>query len=112
MADVLATRMLGAPPEPKLEEDSKDFRLHDPAQEVDAKDANTPDNWVYRNPKILRLTGKHPLNCEAPMEDLMAAGFLTPVSLHLVGFEMDSGGDLWVGWSDWSCDQYVDVGNE
>lgn len=87
MADVLAARMLGAPAEPAIPKDSKDFRLHDPAQEVDVKDADTPDNWVPRNPKILRLTGRHPLNCEAPMEDLMSAGFVTPVSLHLVGFQ-------------------------
>lgn len=58
--------------------------LHVPASEVDAKDADTPDNWVPRDPRIVRLTGRHPLNCEPPMQDLMASGFITPPSIHYV----------------------------
>lgn len=63
---------------------SADWDLHVPAAGVDAKDADTPDNWVPRDPRIQRLTGRHPLNCEPPMEDLMASGFITPPSLHYV----------------------------
>eukprot|EP00983_Pelagomonas_calceolata_P057763 1145209-Pelagomonas_calceolata.AAC.2 len=39
---------------------------------------------IPRDPRILRLTGRHPLNCEPPMHDLMAAGFITPPSIHYV----------------------------
>ncbi len=39
---------------------------------------------VPRDPRILRLTGRHPLNCEPAMPDLMAAGFITPPSIHYV----------------------------
>jgi hypothetical protein len=34
--------------------------------------------------RTLRLTGRHPLNCEPPMSDLMASGFITPPSIHYV----------------------------
>ena len=37
-----------------------------------------------RDPRIVRLTGRHPLNCEPRMADLMAAGFVTPPSIHYV----------------------------
>jgi len=45
---------------------------------------DTPDHWVARDPRIVRLTGKHPLNCEAKLNDLYAAGFLTPANLFYV----------------------------
>ena len=37
-------------------------------------DANSPDNHVPRDPKMIRLTGNHPFNSEAPLTDLFAAG--------------------------------------
>lgn len=89
MASVLAHKQLGAPEEPELQKASAEWSLHEPAQLVDAKDADTPDSWIPRHTEILRLTGRHPLNCEPPMERLMGAGFITPTSLHLV-----SGRDL------------------
>lgn len=52
--------------------------------QIDKKDADTPDNWVPRDSRILRLTGRHPLNCEPPMEHLMSYGFITPPSIHFV----------------------------
>jgi nitrate reductase (NAD(P)H) len=58
--------------------------LHVPAAAVDPKDADTPDSWVRRDPRIQRLTGRHPLNCEPTMGDLMGSGFITPPSLHYV----------------------------
>ncbi|CAO1621635.1 unnamed protein product [Jaminaea pallidilutea] len=47
-------------------------------------DAGTPDAWVSRDERMVRLTGKHPYNCEAPLADLWNAGFLTPQSLFYV----------------------------
>eukprot|EP00954_Amorphochlora_amoebiformis_P000066 5291-Amorphochlora_amoeboformis.AAC.1 len=46
--------------------------------EVDGRDKGTPDNWVGRHPSLVRLTGRHPFNCEPPLKDLMDAGFITP----------------------------------
>ena len=54
------------------------------ATEVDDRDKNTPDKWVPRHPDLVRLTGKHPFNCEPPLSDLVDNGFITPVSLHYV----------------------------
>ena len=34
---------------------------------------NTPDNWVPRDPGLVRLTGKHPFNCEAKLDRLFDA---------------------------------------
>eukprot|EP00250_Pteridium_aquilinum_P021635 c25184_g2_i1 orf=2-1099(-) len=51
---------------------------------VDPRDEGTTDNWVKRHPELVRLTGRHPFNCEAPLPRLMAHGFLTPTSLHYV----------------------------
>lgn len=33
---------------------------------------------------VLLLLSRHPLNCEPPMDALMASGFITPPSLHYV----------------------------
>ncbi|KAF8137711.1 hypothetical protein EV363DRAFT_1414909 [Boletus edulis] len=52
--------------------------------EVAEADRETPDNWVKRNPDLIRLTGKHPFNCEAKLSSLFEAGFLTPAHLHYV----------------------------
>lgn len=51
---------------------------------VDAKDIGTPDAWIPRHPALVRLTGKHPFNCEPPCDMLLDAGFITPPSLHYV----------------------------
>ncbi|EIN13058.1 nitrate reductase [Punctularia strigosozonata HHB-11173 SS5] len=48
------------------------------------QDLQTPDRWVHRNPDLVRLTGKHPFNCEARLPKLIEAGFLTPAHLHFV----------------------------
>lgn len=50
----------------------------------DSRDEFTADNWVERNPSMVRLTGKHPFNAEAPLPRLMHHGFITPVPLHYV----------------------------
>ncbi|KZT68489.1 hypothetical protein DAEQUDRAFT_766300 [Daedalea quercina L-15889] len=53
------------------------------AETADA-DVQTPDRWVHRNPELIRLTGKHPFNSEAPLTTLFQTGFLTPAHLHFV----------------------------
>ncbi|KAH9836836.1 uncharacterized protein C8Q71DRAFT_707679 [Rhodofomes roseus] len=47
-------------------------------------DAQTPDRWIHRNTELIRLTGKHPFNAEAPLSALFRSGFLTPAHLHFV----------------------------
>ncbi|CAD7704946.1 unnamed protein product [Ostreobium quekettii] len=81
---MVAFKPLGAPDEGELPKGGDEWQLHQQAGAIDAKDADTPDNWVPRHPELLRLTGRHPLNCEPPMHRLMEAGFITPTSLHLV----------------------------
>ena len=51
---------------------------------IDERDKKTPDSWVPRHPDLIRLTGKHPFNCEPPLETLFHQGFITPPSLHYV----------------------------
>ncbi|QDZ18659.1 nitrate reductase [Chloropicon primus] len=53
-------------------------------KEVDDKDKGTPDEWVPRHPELIRLTGRHPLNCEPPLTRNYEAGFFLPASLHFV----------------------------
>ncbi|KAF8332411.1 uncharacterized protein EI90DRAFT_3280670 [Cantharellus anzutake] len=55
-----------------------------PRINVDEADVNTPDKWIRRHPSMVRHTGKHPFNSEAPFDKLFAAGFLTPTSLFYV----------------------------
>ncbi|KAF7082080.1 hypothetical protein CFC21_085961 [Triticum aestivum] len=50
----------------------------------DPRDEGTADAWIDRNPSLIRLTGKHPLNCEPPLARLMHHGFITPAPLHYV----------------------------
>ncbi|KAG6511813.1 nitrate reductase [NADH]-like [Zingiber officinale] len=50
----------------------------------DPRDEGTADAWIPRNPSLIRLTGKHPFNCEPPLARLMHHGFVTPVPLHYV----------------------------
>lgn len=56
--------------------------LHETVTEVDSRDAATPDKWVPRHPRLVRLTGRHPFNCEPPLPDLMERGFITPTALR------------------------------
>ena len=56
--------------------------LHESITEIDSRDAATPDKWVPRHPRLVRLTGRHPFNAEPPLPDLMERGFITPTSLR------------------------------
>ena len=43
-------------------------------KEVLPVDANSPDKHVRRDPRLIRLTGNHPFNCEAALTTLFEAG--------------------------------------
>ncbi|KAI2628951.1 nitrate reductase [Xylaria nigripes] len=49
-----------------------------------AEDLKTPDNHVVRDSRLIRLTGIHPFNVEAPLNALYDEGFLTTKDLHFV----------------------------
>jgi DMSO/TMAO reductase YedYZ molybdopterin-dependent catalytic subunit len=55
-----------------------------PVTLVDERDVKSADSWIPRHPDLIRLTGKHPFNSEAPHDDVMKEGWLTPVSKHFV----------------------------
>lgn len=55
-----------------------------PTDVIDDADRASPDNWIPRNSNMIRLTGKHPLNCEYPLADLFETGLITPNRLHYV----------------------------
>ena len=64
-----------------------DFPLPPPTTqptEVLEIDKKTPDGWLPRDPKLIRLTGVHPFNSEAPLSDLYNEGFLTSPELFYV----------------------------
>jgi nitrate reductase (NAD(P)H) len=54
-----------------------------PTQVLDL-DKPTPDSHVARDPRLIRLTGVHPFNCEAPLTELFKEGFLTTPELFYV----------------------------
>ncbi|GAB9472106.1 Nitrate reductase [nadph] [Globisporangium polare] len=49
---------------------------------IDPRDVGTPDAWIPRHPELVRLTGRHPLSCEPPLEHLRT--FITPTAVHYV----------------------------
>lgn len=64
-----------------------DFPLPPPANtppQVLDLDKSTPDAHVPRDPRLIRLTGVHPFNVEAPLTDLFNEGFLTSPELFYV----------------------------
>lgn len=63
---------------------AEDESFQETAVAIDAKDQDTPDQWVPRHKDLVRLTGRHPFNCEAPLKSLFSKGFITPTSLHYV----------------------------
>lgn len=68
---------------------------------LDLRDEGTADNWIERNASMVRLTGKHPFNCEAPLTRLMHHGFITPVPLHYV---RNHGPVPEATWADWTVE--------
>lgn len=47
------------------------------------EDEKSADAWVPRDPKMIRLTGRHPFNSEPPPSDLMDS-YITSPELHYV----------------------------
>jgi len=87
------------PPTPPSSEDTVSERsLSSEAPEVDLPlpppsraptkvldvDKKTPDAHVPRDPRLIRLTGTHPFNVEAPLQALFNEGFLTSPELFYV----------------------------
>ncbi|KAJ6335617.1 hypothetical protein OIU77_025552 [Salix suchowensis] len=66
---------------------------------VDPRDEGTADNWIERNPSMVRLTGKHPFNSEPPLARLMHHGFITPVPLHYVRNHGPVPRAMWQDWT-------------
>ena len=67
--------------------DMADFPLPPPSTVPDRVldvDKATPDSHVPRDPRLIRLTGVHPFNVEAPLTDLFNEGFLTSPELFYV----------------------------
>ena len=50
----------------------------------DHRDKGTPDEWIPRDGRLIRLTGRHPFNVEPPVSLLHKHKFITPSSLHYV----------------------------
>jgi nitrate reductase (NAD(P)H) len=50
----------------------------------DHRDAGCPDEWIPRDGRLVRLTGRHPFNVEPPLSVLEATRFITPPALHYV----------------------------
>jgi hypothetical protein len=76
-----------SPPESTWGNNGDDFPLPPPSHpptEVLAVDKKTPDHHVPRDPRLIRLTGVHPFNVEAPLSDLYNEGFLTSPELFYV----------------------------
>ncbi|KAF2762165.1 hypothetical protein EJ05DRAFT_199535 [Pseudovirgaria hyperparasitica] len=74
-------------PEPvEVPLDEYDFPLPPPTTlpSVLDVDLKTPDSHVPRDPRLIRLTGVHPFNVEAPLSDLYNEGFLTSPDLFYV----------------------------
>jgi len=50
---------------------------------IDYRDVHTPDDWIPRDGRLVRLTGKHPMNACLLLQEHMQ-DFLTPQHLHFV----------------------------
>ena len=50
----------------------------------DHRDVGTPDEWIPRDGRLVRLTGRHPFNVEPPLSVHNKHKFITPSSLHYV----------------------------
>lgn len=85
---------LPSPPESTHAEAEEDFKDPEsdiplppaphPAPIVLDVDKGTPDAHVPRDARLIRLTGVHPFNVEAPLTDLFNEGFLTSPELFYV----------------------------
>ncbi len=58
--------------------------MYDMQSTPDYRDQGTPDEWVPRDGRLVRLTGRHPFNAEPPIAIQNDHKFITPASLHYV----------------------------
>ena len=81
------------PSPPQTEENNSESSEHvdiplppptNPPSQVLDIDKKTPDAHVPRDPRLIRLTGTHPFNVEAPLSALFNEGFLTSPELFYV----------------------------
>jgi nitrate reductase (NAD(P)H) len=79
------------PPETVIDDDSSKYSLDfalppstTALTEILEVDRPTPDSHVPRDPRLIRLTGVHPFNVEAPLTELFKEGFLTSPELFYV----------------------------
>ncbi|KAL8660316.1 MAG: hypothetical protein Q9202_006658 [Teloschistes flavicans] len=85
------------PPTPPVSDDNASISSHKsddvdiplpPPTNIPTKvldqDKKTPDAHVPRDPRLIRLTGVHPFNVEAPLSALFNEGFLTSPELFYV----------------------------
>ena len=69
---------------PPKEEIAKAGSYLDLQKYPDHRDVGTPDEWLPRDGRLVRLTGRHPFNVEPPMSELRKTRFITPSSMHYV----------------------------
>lgn len=58
---------------PELPKEFPPLPSCDAPTEQDAKDKGTPDQWIVRDERLVRLTGRWPFNSEPPLPDLWEA---------------------------------------
>jgi DMSO/TMAO reductase YedYZ molybdopterin-dependent catalytic subunit len=68
----------------EVAEDDRSVKLRRSSAAHKTPSRATPDNWIKRDTRLVRLTGKHPFNTEARLDELFNAGFLTPSNLFYV----------------------------
>jgi len=69
-------------PPPAVTETAK--TMWDVKAHPDHRDKGTPDEWIPRDGRLVRLTGRHPFNVEPPLSVLNKTRFITPSCLHYV----------------------------
>jgi nitrate reductase (NAD(P)H) len=69
---------------PSKETVEKAKTMMDMQSTPDYRDKGTPDEWVPRDGRLVRLTGRHPFNVEPPVSIHNQYKFITPSSLHYV----------------------------
>lgn len=72
----------GATPPAELQQKAK--TMWDLKEHPDYRDVGTPDEWIPRDGRLVRLTGRHPFNVEPPLSVLDDTRFITPSCLHYV----------------------------
>jgi nitrate reductase (NAD(P)H) len=63
---------------------AKATSMFDLSSYPDHRDVGTPDEWIPRDGKLVRLTGRHPFNVEPPLSVHQKFKFITPTCLHYV----------------------------